>query len=246
MGIPKEKNKFKAIIIGATSGIGRELAKLLSNSGYIIGATGRRKYLLSTLKKEVKTDIIVRYMDISKTNEAVIILDQLINELDGLDLLIINAGLNEMNPNLELDVELNIISVNVVGFTTIATYAINYFIKQKKGHLVGISSIAALRGSDKAPAYPASKAYLSNYLQGLRKKVMKLDMPITVTDIKPGYIKTSMSEGKKSFWMTTVENACSQIVKSILKKQSYAYITKKWRIIAWIMRYTPDWIYNRL
>ena len=120
MVISKEKNKFKAIIIGATSGIGRELAKLLSNSGYIVGATGRRKYLLSTLKKEVETDIIVRYMDISKTNETVIILDQLINELNGLDLLIINAGLNEMNPNLELDIELNIIGVNVIGFTTIS------------------------------------------------------------------------------------------------------------------------------
>ena len=78
------------------------------------------------------------------------------------------------------------------------------------------------------------------------KKVFKSKMPITITDIKPGYVKTEMVGDKDSFWMATVEEASEQIINIISKKSSNAYVTKKWRLMAWLMKYLPDFIYNRL
>jgi short-subunit dehydrogenase len=240
------KITMNAIVVGATSGIGRELVRQLCKKGYTVGATGRRIDYLNSLKKEIGDSVVIKEMDVSKPEFATNNLTELISDLGSVDLIIISAGLLLWNSELDLEKDLDMIAVNVIGFTAIANFSINYFIKQKKGHLVGISSISALRGSGKSPSYPASKAYMSNYLQGLRKKVFKSKMPITITDIKPGYVKTEMVGDKDSFWMATVEEASEQIINIISKKSSNAYVTKKWRLMAWLMKYLPDFIYNRL
>ena len=237
---------MNAIVVGATSGIGREIVRQLCKKGYTVGATGRRKNCLISLKKEIGDLVVVKEMDVTKPEVAINNLNELINELGGVDIIVISAGILLWNPELNFKLDLDVIAVNVIGFTAIANHSVNYFINQKKGHLVGISSISALRGSGKAPSYPASKAYMSNYLQGLRKKVFKLKVPITITDIKPGYVKTPMVEGKDSFWMATVEEASDQIINVISNKSSNAYVTKRWRLMAWLMKYLPDYIYNRL
>lgn len=237
---------MNAIVVGATSGIGRELVKKLCMQGLTVGATGRRIDLLLSLKEDIGDSVVIKEMDVSKPEDAINNFDELIDELGGIDIIVISAGLLIWNPKLDFKLDLDVIAVNVIGFTAIANHSINYFIKQKKGHLVAISSISALRGSGRAPSYPASKAYMSNYLQGLRKKTFKMKIPITITDIKPGYMKTSMVDGKDSFWMATVEEASEQIINVISSKLSNAYVTKRWRLMAWLMKYLPDCIYNRL
>jgi len=156
----------KAVIIGATSGIGRELAKNLSADGYIIGITGRRLHLLEQLKDELSNQTFVKVMDISNEN-AISTLQNLINEMQGVDLVIISAGTGFIDPKLPWEKEKETIETNVLGFTAMANVTYHHFQKKGTGHLVGISSIAAIRGGD-APAYNASKAFVSNYLQGLR------------------------------------------------------------------------------
>jgi short-subunit dehydrogenase len=235
-----------AIVVGATSGIGRELVRQLCKKGYTVGATGRRCDRLQSLKEDIGDSVVIKEMDVTKPEVAINNLNELINELGGVDIIVISAGILLWNPELNFKLDLDVIAVNVIGFTAIANHSVNYFINQKKGHLVGISSISALRGSGKAPSYPASKAYMSNYLQGLRKKVFKLKVPITITDIKPGYVKTEMVGDKDSFWMATVEEASDQIINVISNKSSNAYVTKRWRLMAWLMKYLPDYIYNRL
>ena len=235
-----------AIIIGASSGIGRELAKILSRNGYTVGIAARREELLLQLKEELSNQSIVKRIDISKTEEAVGFLRELIHELGEVELIIINAGYGVINPQLDLVEELRTVDVNVSGFTAMAAVAFEYFAERGTGHIVGVSSLAAIRGGGGSPAYNASKAYISNYLQGLRQKAAQQDLLLTITDIKPGFIDTPMAQGEGLFWVAPVPKAAKQIYQAIVTKKTHAYITKRWRIIGWILRILPDRLYNRL
>lgn len=236
----------KAIIIGATSGIGRALAKVLAENNYILGLAGRRVELLESLQKEIKAETHIKNMDVSRPEEAMKLLDELIAETGGMDLIVISSGTGFINKDLVWEQEKAAIDVNVMGFTAIAGVAMDYFCKQGQGYIVGISSIAGLRGGAEAPAYNASKAYISNYLQGLRQKAGKLKLPVIVTDIKPGLVDTVMAKGDNLFWVATPEKAARQIFSAIKYKRKSAYITKRWQFVAWLLKVMPDWVYNRI
>lgn len=236
----------RAIIIGASSGIGRELAKVLSLGGYVVGLTGRRVDLLTNLQQQLCTASFVKRMDVSQTFEAAQQLEELIREMDGVDLIIISAGIGFINTELDWEKEKATIDTNVAGFAAIANVAIKHFIQQSSGHLVGISSIAALRGSGTSPAYNASKAFVSNYMEGLRQKVSKTKLPIIVTDVQPGLVNTAMAQGEGLFWVAPPEKAARQIYDAIKSRKTRAYITKRWRGIAWLLKIVPDSIYNRM
>ena len=236
----------KAIIIGATSGIGKELAKLLAINNYKVGITGRRTELLNVLKKENPNAYFIKSFDVTDTNTSVDKLEELTNELGGLDLLIISSGTGEINEKLDFGIEKSTIDTNVIGFTCIADWTFNYFENQKSGHLVAISSIGGLRGSRQAPAYNATKAYQINYLEGLRQKATKLKYPIFVTDIRPGLVDTAMAKGEGLFWVMPVEKTVKQIYKAIICKKKLAYVTKRWELIATILKRIPRAIYDKM
>lgn len=235
----------KAIIIGATSGIGRELAKILSLNNYVVGMAGRRTELLSSLRREISESYIKR-IDVTKSEEAITLLNELIQEMGGMDMIVICSGVGFINPELDWKLEKETIGVNISGFATIANAAFKYFANQGSGHIVGISSIAAIRGSGEAPAYNASKAFVSNYLEGLRQKASKSGIGITVTEIQPGFVDTAMAKGEGLFWVAPPEKAARQIFKAITVRKNHAYITKRWRLIAWLLKIMPRWIYNKL
>lgn len=235
-----------AIIIGATSGIGKGLAKLLVDNGYKVGITGRRIELLEELKSENPKFYFIKDFDITNTKTTVEKLEELTSELGGLDLLIISSGIGEINDNLDFEIEKRTIDTNVVGFTCIADWSFNFFEKQKFGHLVAISSIGGLRGSKQAPSYNATKAYQINYLEGLRQKANKLKEQIFITDIRPGLVDTEMAKGDGLFWVMPVEKTVSQIFGAIKKKRKIVYVTKRWRIIATILKRIPRPIYDRM
>ena len=235
----------KAIIIGATSGIGKELARVLSQHGYAIGITGRRIHLLEELNSELSPQSLFQQMDVSDTPTAVESLKSLIAKMGGVDLAVISAGTGFIDNELPWSKEKETIDVNVLGFTATANVVYHHFVEQGSGHLVGLSSIAAIRGGE-APAYNASKAFISNYLQGLRYKVSKRNLPITVTDIQLGLVDTAMAKGEGLFWVTSPQNAALQIYEAIRKRKKHVYITKRWRLIAWALRFMPDFIYNKI
>ncbi len=241
------KNRMKkAIIIGATSGIGKGLAKLLVANNYTVGITGRRTELLNELKNENPNSYFIKSFDVTDTTNAVEKLEQLTAELGGLDLLIISSGTGDLSENLDFEIEKRTIDTNVIGFTCIANWTFNYFEKQKFGHLIAISSIGGLRGSRQAPAYNATKAYQINYLEGLRQKATKLKEPIFVTDIRPGLIDTEMAKGEGLFWVMPIEKTVRQIYKAIISKKKVAYVTKRWRLIATILKRIPRPIYDKM
>jgi len=235
----------KAIVIGATSGIGEGLAKLLAENDYVAGITGRRSDLLVKIKNENPDKYIVKSFDVTVTDKIPQQLEELVNELGGLDLLVICSGTGKKNKSLDFAFEKRTIDTNVLGFTAIADWAYNYFERMQNGHLVVISSIAGLRGNRHAPSYSASKSYQINYIEALQQKAGNSKCPIFITDIRPGFVDTKMAQGDNLFWVSTVEKAAKQIYRAIQKKRKFAYITKRWRIIAVIMKLVPDWIYNK-
>jgi short-subunit dehydrogenase len=236
----------KAIVIGASSGMGRELAKILSADGYAVGVMARRIDLLNELRNDLGEGVHVKAIDVAEAVPAMASFKDFIEEMGGVDLVVISAGTGELNRNLEWRLESDIIRTNVEGFAALANVAIHHFMKKGSGHLVGISSIAALRGGRISPAYNASKAFDSNYLEGLRQKVARLKLPVTVTDIKPGFVKTAMSKGEGLFWIAPPEKAARQIFAAIKRKESVAYVTKRWRLIAWFLKIVPDRIYKKM
>ena len=173
-------------------------------------------------------------------------LEKLIAEMGGVDLVVINAGVGFINPELDWEKEKTTIDTNVSGFAAMANVTLKHFIQQSSGHLVGISSIAALRGAGATPAYNASKAFVSNYLEGLRQKVSKLKLPIIVTDIQPGLVDTAMAQGEGLFWVAPPEKAAQQIFNAIQRGKKHAYVTKRWRAIAWLLKLAPDFVYRKM
>ena len=244
-GIMK-KNMPKAIIIGASSGVGMQLAKLIAEDGFEIGLTGRRTELLNKLASELSCKTYTKYMDIADTQEAMKTLSDLIEEMGGLDLIFISSGIGHINYDLDQHLEQDTINTNVSGVTAIINTAMKYFLTKKSGHLAVMSSIASLRGSAESPAYNASKAYLSNYLEGMYCLVKKQKLGITITDIKAGLIDTAMAKGDGLFWVMPLEKAVKQIYKALKKKKSEVYITKRWGLIAFISKIIPKSLYWRL
>ena len=106
--------------------------------------------------------------------------------------------------------------------------------------------MGGLRGSSNAPAYNATKAFQINYLEGLRQKATKLKIPIFVNDIRPGFVDTAMAKGEGQFWVTTIEKATNQILQAIKKKRKVVYITKRWKLVAAILKRIPQQIYDRM
>lgn len=236
----------KIIILGATSGIGKELAKIYVQHNYKVGITGRRKELLEELKAENPELFFSKVIDITQTDSLPFLLDELVLELGGLDIFILCSDTGDLNNELDFDIEKRTIDTNVTGFTCTADWAFNYFEKQKTGHFAAISSVGGIRGSRQCPSYNASKAYQITYLEALRQKAKKTGFPIFVTDIRPGFVNTDMAKGEGLFWITPVQKAAQQIFKAINTKKRIEYVSKRWGLIAWFLKILPGRLYEKL
>jgi short-subunit dehydrogenase len=227
-----------ALIIGATSGIGKELVKHLIADDYFVVATGRRKHLLDQLKSVYSEKIITKIHDVTNLESCTSLFEEIKKKLKTIDLVVYSSGIGEANYTLDWEIEKPILETNVMAATKIYGLAYTMFHKQGYGHLVGISSIASIRGNRHAPSYFASKAFQASYLESLWMKGKRSKATIVVTDIQPGFVDTPMALGD-TFWMASVEKATKQIYKAIQKKKRKVYITKRWWIIAMILKVVP-------
>ena len=234
------------VIIGASSGIGKALFEKYSNENNRIGIIGRRAHLLDELYQKNPFKTIPAQADITNIEEIKQVINTLKDALGRIDLAIVCAGIGDINATLDYAVEHPIINTNVVGWTFVIDTLYHIFEQQSHGHLVAISSIGGLRGEPMAPAYSATKAYQINYLEALNKKAFKYGRHIIVTDIRPGLVDTAMAKGEGLFWVMPVEKVANQIIATINKRKSIAYVTKRWHFIAIINKYLPYHIYKKI
>lgn len=237
---------MKIVIIGATTGIGRSLAELYASKGIEITITGRRIALLEEIKQSYpQTKIHVRSMDVINYEESRKIMDELSGEMGGVDVVIINAGVGF--PKATFEQEIETVHINVRGFLALAHWSYQYFQQKGGGQIVGISSLASLSGSAYSPEYHASKAFMANYMSGLRMRSTKYRHNIAITDIRPGFVDTPMTKQNKGmFWVSSPEKAAIQIKDAIESKKKVAYITKRYILIALILKIIPEWLLEKV
>jgi short-subunit dehydrogenase len=234
-----------AVIIGASSGIGEALAYELNREGWRVGLLARRLERLETIRQTLAPDTIVRHMDVAR-DDATTIFETFVDDLGGADLVVISSGTGHLNRGLDTGLDVDTVSVNVIGFMKLAQAAMRYFLKRGSGHLVGITSVAALRGNRDAAAYAASKAFQSVYLDGLRELATKSGLPIAVTEVQPGFVATAMMKTDRPLspfvqWLVVAspEKAAQQIARAIRRRAKHAYITRRYALAAVVARFLP-------
>tara|TARA_B110000091_G_scaffold120858_1_gene130152 strand:+ start:3384 stop:4106 length:723 start_codon:yes stop_codon:yes gene_type:complete len=237
----------KAIVFGATSGIGKSLTEILIKEGYKVAVTGRRLDKLAALKKQYPDSILVKQNDIQDVDDVEKVFNEIVQEFKTIELVVQSSGVGYVNPKLEWEKQEQTINTNVLGCTKLFILAYNLFKKQQFGQLVGISSIASIRGNRSAPDYFASKAYQKAYLESLYIKTKSIkSKKVFITEIRPGFVDTPMALGEAVFWMVPLEKAAKQIYTAIKKKKRVAYVSKRWAIIAYALKMMPAWVLKKV
>ena len=221
----------RAIIIGASSGIGREVAKLLMQEGWTIGVAARRVDKLEELNAAAMEQI-----DVTK-DDATTRLQSLINCLGGMDLFFYASGIGKQNRELQEDIELATVYTNGLGFTRMIGEAYRYFANKGSGHIAAITSIAGTKGLGPA------------YLQALEQQANARGLNIKFTDIRPGFVDTALLHGDFHYPMLLQpEPVAKEILYAINHQQHIRIIDWKYRLLTALWRRIPRslWRHFRL
>lgn len=248
-----EQHFKHAIVVGASSGIGRAVAEALAHAGTQVALVARRGDELSQICAEINGlhggRAFAYVHDVHQIEDAPVLLQQIAHEMGGLDLIVYAAGIlpptKATEYNSEMDAE--IIAVNLVGAVAWLNAAADRFQHTKSGTIVGISSVAGERGRRGSPAYGASKAALNTFLESLRNRLAV--QGVQVVTIKPGYVATPMTQSakiSKLFPIIPADRAARQIVTAAQHGQRSAYVPGLWGPVMWLVRAIPSRIFRRL
>ncbi len=236
----------KAVIIGASSGIGYEVAKILINQGWNIGAAARREDKLEELKSHASQQVVIQSLDVTK-EDASNNLQLLIDKLGGMDLFLLSSGIGFQNITLDPTVEIKSVQTNADGFVRMTTAAFDYFKEHGGGHIAVISSIAGTKGLGVAPAYSATKRFQNTYIDALNQLSNMQKLNIKFTDIRPGFVKTNLlNDGKHYPLLMSPQFVAKKIVSAINRNKRVAIIDWRYRILVFFWRLIPRCIWCRL
>ena len=235
-----------AIIVGASSGIGLEVAKLLLADGWRLGVAARREEPLLELKALAPERVEVMTIDVT-SHDAGERLQRLIEQLGGMDLYFHASGIGKQNRTLDEDIELRTMETNAVGFTRMIGVAYRYFAERGTGHIAAITSIAGTKGLGPAPAYSATKALQATYLQSLEQQAHQRGLNIRFTDIRPGFVDTALLNDSFHYPMLMrPESVARDIVRSVYQHRHVRVIDYRYRILTFFWRLIPRWIWRRM
>ena len=235
-----------AIIVGASSGIGQEVAKLLLADGWRLGIAARREEPLMELKAKAPESVEVMTIDVTKL-DAGEHLQSLVERLGGMDLYFHASGIGKQNRALKEDIELSTMETNAVGFTRMIGAAYRYFAEKGEGHIAAITSIAGTKGLGPAPAYSATKALQATYIQALEQQAHQRSLKIRFTDIRPGFVDTALLNDDFPYPMLMrPEKVARDIVRFIYHHRHVRVIDCRYRILTFFWRLIPRWIWRRM
>ena len=230
----------RAIVIGASSGIGMEVAKLLLQEGWTLGVAARRVELLQTIGAAEVAQIDVTAEDAPER------LRDLMARLGGMDLFFYASGIGKQNRELKEDIELATVTTNGLGFTRMIGEAYRYFAERGEGHIAAITSIAGTKGLGPAPSYSATKAMQNVYLQALEQQANARGLRIRFTDIRPGFVDTALLNGDFKYpMMLRPENVAREIVSAINSRRHIRVIDWRYRLLTAFWRRIPRCIWRR-
>ena len=236
----------KVIIIGATSGIGREVALIYIAQGWKVGVAGRREAELESLRTEHPEQVSAQVLDVTH-EDASEKLQALIEQVGGMDVFLLSSGIGKQNYHLQTDIELATAATNVEGFIRMTNTAYHYFERQGHGHLAVISSIAGTKGLGAAAAYSATKGFQNIYIDALDQLARMQELNIRFTDIRPGFVATPLLASEKKYPMLMdAPIVALDIVSAIKRKKRVAIIDWKYRLLIVFWRFIPRWIWLRL
>lgn len=236
----------RIVIVGATSGIGLETARRFIAAGWTVGVAGRRTAELERLRAEAPRSVAAECIDVT-ADDAADALHRLVEKTGGMDVYLHVAGIGFQNPPLDADIELRTAATNVAGFTRMISAAYRYFASHGGGHIAAVSSIAGTRGLGAAAAYSASKRYQNTYLDSLAQLARMERLDIRFTDIRPGFVATSLlDDGKRYPMLMRPERVARSIFDAILRGRRSVVIDRRYAVLVFFWRLIPRFIWERL
>lgn len=236
----------RVVIIGASSGMGMEVAKLFLAEGCMLGVAARREDRLQAIKQLAPDRVVTATIDVT-ADDAPQRLRALIDELGGMDLFFYSSGIGKQNSMLTPDIELNTVNTNGMGFTRMIGEAYRYFAERGEGHIAAITSIAGTKGLGPAPSYSATKAMQNVYLQSLEQQAHARGLKIRFTDIRPGFVETDLLKGDFRYpMMLKPEKVARQIVKAVINKRHVKVIDWRYAILTALWRRLPRSLWRHL
>lgn len=233
------------LITGATRGLGENLARHFAARGYRLALTGRKLEDLERLGTELggqAAQITLEVLDVKDYGSIAGVMGRCAETLGGLDIVVVNAGVAFVTPGGKghFDLVRQTIDINLTGAIATCEAAVELFRKQGHGQLVGITSVAAVRGVRGQGAYCASKAGFGLYLQSLRVETRR--EPMVITELAPGYIDTELNRTvpNRPFLVTAVKG--TEIMVDLIERQvSFRYVPPwPWTLVAQLLKWLPD------
>lgn len=235
----------RVIIVGATSGIGYEVAKEYVRMGWQVGVSGRRQEVLEQFQATDPEQIKIQSLDVTREDAADKLL-ALIGQLGGMDLFLLSSGIGSQNPNLTPEVEINTARTNVEGFMRMVTTAFNYFKENGGGHLAVISSISGTKGLGSAPAYSATKRFQNTYIDALAQLSRMQQLHITFTDIRPGFVETPLLKDRNYPMLMQANCVAAHIISAIARKKRVIVIDWRYAILVFFWKLIPSCLWERM
>ena len=235
----------RAIVMGASSGIGFEVAQVLLERGWQVGLAARRVELLAELESRFAGQVSVARIDIT-TDEAAGQLLDLIGRMGGVDLYFHVSGVGWNNPQLDIDREMTTMATNACGFTRMVDTAFAYMSENGGGHIAAITSIAGTKGLGPAPAYSATKALQNTYIQALEQLARSRDLNIRFTDIRPGFVDTDLIAGSSYPMLMDKRKVARKAVDAALAGRHVAVVDWRYALLTPLWRCVPRWMWRRI
>lgn len=235
----------RIIIVGATSGIGHEVALSYIAAGYKVGIAGRRIETLKQMQSEAPHAVEIEQIDVTSIDAGKALL-RLIEKIGGMDIFLLSSGVGSQNLQLDPDIELQTANTNVVGFIRMVDTAFNYFKQYKTGHIAVISSIAGTKGLGSAPAYSATKRFQNTYIDALAQLSHMEKLGIRFTDVRPGFVATALLKDQSYPMLMRTGYVASHIIRALENRKRVVVIDWKYAILVFFWRLIPRFLWERL